>query len=400
MTETFDVVVIGKGMMGAAAARYLAEGGHSVALVGPGEPADRKHHDGVFASHYDSGRITRTIDTSGLWAFLARRSIERYADIEARSGIRFYSEVGCLIVGKTPGGADDSLDQVLQARDALHVHAPLFDRQAMAARFGYFSFQEGLSGVYEPEGAGVIDPRAFVAAEVRLAEMAGAALIAEEAVSVRDDGVGQVVETRSGRRLSCGRVLVAAGGFSLSRRLLSRPLDLTVKARTVHFAEVSDEDLARFAGMPSLIRWAPEQADSYYMLPPVRYPDGRHYIKIGGDPDDVDLPDEDAVKTWFRGEGRADTAAHLSRHLGDVMPGFTPVSTHSAPCVTTFSRHGNPYIGWVEEGRLAVVTAGCGAAAKSADEIGRLAALMIDGMTEERALNAFVPVFAEETASA
>ncbi|SIQ21294.1 sarcosine oxidase [Rhizobium sp. RU20A] len=397
MTETFDVVVIGKGMMGAAAARYLAEGGHSVALVGPGEPADRRQHEGVFASHYDSGRITRTIDGSGIWAFLARRSIERYGEIEERSGIRFYSEVGCLIVGRSPGGADDSLDRVLEARDALHVHAPLFDRQAMAARFSYFAFDAGLSGVFEPEGAGVIDPRAFVAAEVRLAEMAGATLVDEEAVAVGGEGAGQVVETKSGRRLSCGRVLVAAGGFSQSRRLLARPLALTVKARTVLFAEVSERDLARFAGMPSLIRWSPQQADNYYMLPPVRYPDGRHYIKIGGDPDDVALGNEEAVKAWFRGEGRAETVAHLAQHLRSVLPDFSSVSTHSAPCVTTFSRHGNPYIGWMDEGRVAVVTAGCGASAKSADEIGRLAALMIDGMTEERALNAFIPVFADET---
>ncbi len=298
------------------------------------------------------------------------------------------------------GGADDSLDRVIQARDGLHVHAPLFDRDGMRARFPYFAFEEGLSGIYEPEGAGVVDPRAFVAAETRLAEMAGAALIAEEVVAIDAEGEGQVVTTRSGRKLACGRVLVAAGGFSLSERLLPRALDLTVKARTVHFAEVSEADLARFAGMPSLIRWAEEQADSYYMLPPVLYPDGRHYIKIGGDPFDVDLPDEASVRAWFRSEGSATAVAHLQRHLQTVLPDFTPVSTHAAPCVTTFSRHGNPYIGWVDEGRVAVVTAGCGQAAKSADEIGRLAALMIDGMTEERALNAFVPVFADHEPNA
>ncbi|MGQ3292875.1 MAG: FAD-dependent oxidoreductase, partial [Shinella sp.] len=61
MDRHFDFVVVGRGMMGAAAARHLTKTGASVALVGRGEPADWKSHDGVFSSHYDSGRITRTI---------------------------------------------------------------------------------------------------------------------------------------------------------------------------------------------------------------------------------------------------------------------------------------------------------------------------------------------------
>ncbi|MFP3701778.1 hypothetical protein SB758_40520, partial [Burkholderia sp. SIMBA_013] len=45
-----------------AAARHLAEKVDGVALIGPGEPADITSHQGVFASHYDEARITRTID--------------------------------------------------------------------------------------------------------------------------------------------------------------------------------------------------------------------------------------------------------------------------------------------------------------------------------------------------
>ncbi|MGQ3279718.1 MAG: FAD-dependent oxidoreductase, partial [Shinella sp.] len=99
MDRHFDFVVVGRGMMGAAAARHLTKTGASVALVGRGEPADWKSHDGVFSSHYDSGRITRTIDQNPDWALLANRSIARYRDIEAESGIAFYGETGCLITG-------------------------------------------------------------------------------------------------------------------------------------------------------------------------------------------------------------------------------------------------------------------------------------------------------------
>jgi sarcosine oxidase len=77
MVERFKTIVVGRGMMGAAAARYLALAGDEVAVIGPDEPRDWPRHDGVFASHYDEARITRTIDSDPVWALMANRSIAR-----------------------------------------------------------------------------------------------------------------------------------------------------------------------------------------------------------------------------------------------------------------------------------------------------------------------------------
>lgn len=44
MSESVDFVIIGKGMMGAAAARHLARAGAGVALIGPDEPEDWANH--------------------------------------------------------------------------------------------------------------------------------------------------------------------------------------------------------------------------------------------------------------------------------------------------------------------------------------------------------------------
>lgn len=62
--------------------------------------------------------------------------------------------------------------------------------------------------------------------------------------------------------------------------------------------------------------------------------------------------------------------------LAEVMPGLAPVSTHFSPCVTSFTRHGYPYVGFVGD-RIAVLTGGNGQAAKSSDEIGRLGATLL-----------------------
>ena len=105
-SERFDVAVIGRGMIGSAAGRHLAESGRRVALIGPGEPADRRTSDGPFCSHPDEGRITRIAGRNEMWTEVAARSCERYADIEARSGIRFHTPCGVIV-----GYPDDRLLQ-------------------------------------------------------------------------------------------------------------------------------------------------------------------------------------------------------------------------------------------------------------------------------------------------
>ena len=57
------VVVIGCGLFGSAATRYLAEQFDGVLCVGPGEPQDKKAHGGVFGSHYAVSYTHLTLPT-------------------------------------------------------------------------------------------------------------------------------------------------------------------------------------------------------------------------------------------------------------------------------------------------------------------------------------------------
>jgi len=77
------LAVIGRGLIGSAAARHLARMGHDVALIGPDEPADLAHHAGVFGSHCDEGRITRTFDPGPFWREANRAAISPYREISA-----------------------------------------------------------------------------------------------------------------------------------------------------------------------------------------------------------------------------------------------------------------------------------------------------------------------------
>ncbi len=381
MVRHFDFVVVGRGMMGAAAARHLAKTGASVALVGRGEPADWKAHDGVFSSHYDSGRITRTIDHDRDWALLANRSIARYREIEAESGIAFYGETGCLISG--PAGSDfvRSVEEVAR-RYALD--APLLDRTALRAHFPWFALPETSAGVFEAKGAGYVDPRKLVAAQVAAMEKAGGVSVSDDVLAVTDAGDRASVALKSGGSVTGGRVLVATGGFSRAPGLLPRVPSLVVKARTVVLAQLKPEQVAAYSGMPSWIDESADPSDHFYFLPPIVYPDGNTYLKIGGDPTEVAIEDEQAIRDWFRGEGRPEAIVHLKRLLARSLPDLDPVRLVSVPCVTTYTEHGYPYAGFVAGERIALLTGGNGAAAKSSDEIGRIGAdLVIRGRLDE-----------------
>jgi sarcosine oxidase len=394
MVERFKSIVVGRGMMGAAAARYLALSGEGVAVIGPDEPKDWSSHQGVFASHYDEARITRTIDSNPIWARLANRSIARYGEIASESGIAFYDEVGCLIVGPKRGGHDPYVSQVEAAAAQLGVSIEMLSDAALKSRFRYFDFGSDCEGVYEQRNAGYVNPRRLVEAQSLLAEKAGARVIRQTAVSVREEVGLAIVTTDDGAVFTAERVLIAAGGFSINENLLPRPVDLKVYARTVAFFEIPDEDLAAYSGMPSLIHQPADPIDHIYLLPPVRYPDGKTYLKIGGDPDDLQLKTEPEIRAWFRRGGRLTTRDHLHRIITGLVPTLADAPISMAACVTSFTPENYPAIGFASD-HIAVLTGGCGAAAKSSDEIGRLGAELLQHgrIIDEAYGDVFQPVF-------
>ncbi|KQV82861.1 FAD-dependent oxidoreductase [Rhizobium sp. Root1220] len=371
--------------MGAAAARHLARSTDGVAVIGPDEPTDRKTHSGVFASHYDEGRITRTIDPDRDWALLANRSITRYAEIERDSGISFYTPAGCLVVGPAQGGASSYVKRTAAAAASLGVETTLLDDGGLKSGFPFFAFPDGSQGVHEPTGAGHISPRNLVRAQSVAAERAGASVIRDFAVTIREEGGAAAVETSGGRTYRAEKVLLAAGGFSIAENLLPQPVDMTVYARTIAFYEIDEAAAAAFVSMPSLIAHGAEGIDDFYMLPPIRYPDGKIYLKIGGDPDDLSLGHEPELRAWFKTDGRESVQAYLTRLISRIVPDLKPLSTSSGSCVVSFTPSGYPMIGYTSSSRIAVLTGGCGTAAKSSDEIGRLGAeLLLEGQISEQ----------------
>ena len=103
--RSYEFAVVGRGMIGSAAARYLSKLSSSVAIFGETEPAELTAHQGSFASHYDSSRFYRVIDQTPQWARMANRARARYGELEAESGVIFHRPHPYLQVSKDSDAA-------------------------------------------------------------------------------------------------------------------------------------------------------------------------------------------------------------------------------------------------------------------------------------------------------
>jgi len=148
----------------------------------------------------------------------------------------------------------------------------------------------------------------MVKAQLEVAAKHGAHVVPETVVKVQPGEHGVRIVTDSGRILIATRVLLCTDAYT--NTLLS-PCDsvaLTTNLVSVVLAEVDMEEAEKLKEMPSII-WRLHSHPffhSVYACPPVRYPDGRMFVKIGGtewEPYCKSSP-EDFVE-WFHSiEGR------------------------------------------------------------------------------------------------
>lgn len=374
--QTFDILVVGAGMMGAACARHLTAAGARVLLIGPDEPVDRAAHAAPFASHLDSGRITRALDSRGDWARLSRRAIARYAQIEAASGIRFFRETGGMMAGPLDGSNTNFMANTLAVAAAQAIPHDRYEGAALAEAFPFFAFPDGTVALHERTGAGCIDPRALVRAQIELATAGGAVRHPSHVVAIEETGRAARARCADGAVFEAPKLVVAAGAWS--RELLPERPKVDVYARTVALLEIDAEERARLATMPTLV-WEPaDPRAAPYLLPPLPYPDGKWYMKIGGDPMDRPLTTDAEIADWFRTEGDPAVRDKLTEMLCELMPGLRFASLGSAACVTSFNAHKAPLVHQAGE-RIFTATVGNGSGAKCSDEIGRLGALLAMG---------------------
>ncbi|MFT5196556.1 MAG: sarcosine oxidase [Cellvibrionaceae bacterium] len=374
----FDFIVIGKGMIGSAAGRYLSQTNSNIALVGPDEPENWQAHNGVFASHYDQGRITRILDTDLIWGRLAQMAQDAYPEIESQSGIKFHHVVGGV---RASAVSADPINTAEHVGRQLGADFEKISPSQINQQLPFFDFPEQSHILWEHSTAGYVNPRQLVAAQVKVAEQQRARIIRETALKLDKHPTHITVTTDSGTIIEGKRVLIAAGSYT-NMLLPDQPLELKRESHMILRAEVGPAEQERLADMPTLIYQLPEGSAmfSLYMLPPIKYPDGKTYIKLGGNTfwEPEIFEDWERIPEWFHSDGEPKEAETLKSVLHQTLPNLKVDNYTTKPCILTYTPSNYPYLDQIDD-RLFVATGGCGAAAKSSDAIGRLAALRVLG---------------------
>ncbi len=373
MAKPYDVAVVGLGLVGAASLRYLSLAGQRCIGIGPAEPLDWSTHEGVFASHYDSGRISRRLDKRREWAVLAARAIAAYADIESASGIAFHWPVGVLM-------ADVDADRVAAITAVADELGVAFERREPGESFGddRVSVPAGATVLREPAPGGFIDPRRMLTAQLAVAKGRSAELLSEQVTGVeRRSGGGWSVNTVDGTAVEADHVVIAAGPHADELSGLPRRPLIDVVAETVVLAKVPAVEQARLSGLPSLI--VDDLVEHLYIVPPTAYPDGHAYVKLGATRHDKRVLDPQERRAWMIGDAHEADLPWLRGLLLGVLPGLQVDAWSTKPCLIPDTPTKLPYLEIVEPGLVMAVGTN-GYAAKSADALGALAAgLVING---------------------
>ncbi|MFN8052257.1 MAG: FAD-dependent oxidoreductase [Acidimicrobiales bacterium] len=384
---TAEVAVIGLGLIGSAALRELATDGRRVVGIGPAEPAELRGHDGPFASHYDSGRITRHLDARREWAVLAARAIAGYADLEAASGISFHRPAGVVLAERDERRIGSITSIAAELGVALTVtptgDAPAFDRR--------LSFPDGSTLLSEPAPAGHVDPRRMLAANLTVAEDHDASILREPAVAI-EHGMRWRVRTAGGAVIEAERLVVATGAHSDELVGLAGCPAFMVRGETIVMATLPEVEQARLAGLPSVLaRLDHPDYEDLYMVPPTTYPDGSVRLKLGATLRHVRRLDHAAERrTWMSGDDHLAELGPLRDLLTSLVPGLVADAWETRPCLITDTASEVPVVDHVMPG-LVLAAGGNGFAAKSANAIGALAArLSTDGRWTDPDLDARV----------
>jgi sarcosine oxidase len=372
----FDVTVIGGGMIGASAARHLAEVGLGIAVVASPEPVDPAHHTGPFGAHYDVTRLSRTVQAGAVEGELAQRALASTASIEEFADRPVFTGPGHLFVSRPE--EDEGMGEAVRSLPDGHG-VEVLDGPALAGRYPAMRFQPGMVGYQESGSGACLDPRALVAAQLTAAKAAGAHVVACSAVGMSTDATCTVT-LDDGTRIESRRVLLATGAFTNGSGLLERPLGMRMKTEMVLLAELAAGEAERLADLPPT-HYAINDARvaDVYMAPPTTYPDGSVLLKWGANTiHDRWVVEPADIANWYR-NGDSDAAIPTVRpSMEDTFPGLEVLGWQTQRCVVAYTGHGMPYIDALVPGKVYLAIGGNGRSAKWADPLGALAASLVE----------------------
>ena len=349
MTADVDVLVVGAGLMGSAAAWSAARRGASVVVLEQFTP----HH--AMGSSHGSARIVRRAYGDPLYTRLTGRAFELWRELELSGDVPLLRRLGGLDFGRRRDVATLAGHLV----DAGVPHEVL-DTAEAERRWPGMRFSGSV--VYH-EQAGTVDAEGAVDAFLADAQRHEAQILFETAARSIDVRGEQLAEVHTdGGAITARRVVLAPGAWltQLAGQLVALPKLVVTQQQIAHFPRLDPSA----PPWPSVIH---HDQPSIYHLAGGRdgtAADDRKIARHDGGTVTGGVPDDRSLDP--------SATAELVEYVRQWLPGLDPVPRHEATCLYTSTPSEDFVLDRV--GPLVICSACSGHGAKFAPLIGELVA--------------------------
>lgn len=303
--KTYDVIVLGAGAMGSAAAYYLARAGQRTLLL------EQFEIDHQWGSSWGYTRIIRYSYDVPRYIQLAYETYPLWDDLEREAGETFIVRTGGIDFGPVQ---DASLRATIQAVQEAGLKHDLLTPAEAQARFPQFRFHDDMQVLYQPD-SGLITPSRAVRAHVRLAQKHGAEVRDRTPITRFALNADGVTVWAGDEKFTAGQLILAGGAWA--RRLLRENADLDLplapmRCQEAHFYPRANREAYSPANMPVYIYYLNfHDGEAMYGLPDYEG-NGVKSAFHGGQ--DFDHPSEISY------EPSMDEIARIRETIGEVLP--------------------------------------------------------------------------------
>ncbi len=310
--ETHDLIIIGAGAMGSAAAYHAARASLKPLLL---EQFEIGHKNG---SSHGGSRITRYANTEAEECRAIPATFEMWRELEQESGQQLLDMTGSLFVGPTDEAFLVDSRSALKANDFEYRH---LESNELASEYPQFNLPTNWVGLYQ-ENAGRLNANACVQAMVNQALARGATLKENCAVAEIKPAIGgSTLLLANGEQLLAKRLIITAGPWApgLLGPLLSETPEFKVTRQQVAYFPVDQEQLYRRDKFPIFVFAA---KPNIYGFPILEMPG---YVKIALENETL-TTDPNSPREIME-DNIQDLCAAVARYFNGVSP--EPVNIES-----------------------------------------------------------------------
>lgn len=308
---TYDVCVIGAGVVGSSAARYLASRGQKTLLL---EQFPLPHWRG---SSHGQTRIIRFSYAEDYYTKMVGEARQMWEEIEAKAQQEIMiTNIGMLTVEQEPGA---EIKELKSSLDAAGESYEVLSSQKLKKRYPELSFPSHYTGLLE-HSAGILKAdKCLKVLQEQFVEFGGALKDGEGAVEVHP---GSLVTIKTPKNLfTASKVIITAGPWT---NKLLKPLGITLplkptKATVLYWKTKQPGTYSLQSGFPTFYDCTVSDGRLLYAIPSFEYPDLVKFGPTGGcklpeirreiDPDARDVH-RDLVEVQIRR-----TSAYVREHF-------------------------------------------------------------------------------------